>query len=104
MYDGADFDLAGFSVGAMERGGMLPNGVAEGDILIGMPSSGVHSNGFSLVRRVVEASGADYQAAAPFDLKQTLGEALLRPTRITARAGTIRSTSSRSSRWAATAI
>jgi phosphoribosylformylglycinamidine cyclo-ligase len=83
LYDGADYDLAGFSVGAAERGALLPvPGIAPGDLVLGLPSSGVHSNGFSLVRRIVEASGVGYDAPAPFDEGKTLGEALLTPTRI----------------------
>ena len=66
MYHGGDFDLAGFAVGAMERGTELPAGVAEGDVLLGLASDGVHSNGYSLVRRVAEASGLGWDAAAPF--------------------------------------
>ena len=58
MYPAGDFDLAGFAVGAMERGAELPRGVAEGDVLLGLPSDGVHSNGYSLVRRIVELSAA----------------------------------------------
>lgn len=81
MYEADDFDLAGFSVGAMERGAMLPANVTEGDILIGMPSSGVHSNGYSLVRKIVEQSGLAWDAPCPFG-DGTLGEALLEPTRI----------------------
>lgn len=81
MYETDDFDLAGFAVGAMERGAMLPAGVAEGDVLIGMPSSGVHSNGYSLVRKIVEQSGLGWDAPCPFGVG-TLGEALLEPTRI----------------------
>lgn len=57
MYEGGDFDLAGFAVGAMERGAALPAGVAEGDVLLGLASDGVHSNGFSLVRKVAERAG-----------------------------------------------
>lgn len=81
MYAEDDFDLAGFSVGAMERGAMLPSGVSEGDILIGMPSSGVHSNGYSLVRKIVEQSGLGWDAPCPFG-DGLLGETLLEPTRI----------------------
>jgi phosphoribosylformylglycinamidine cyclo-ligase len=83
LYAGRDYDLAGFSVGAVERENLLPkNDVKAGDILLGLPSSGVHSNGFSLVRRIVEKSGAKLSAPAPFDAKRSLGEALLVPTRI----------------------
>jgi phosphoribosylformylglycinamidine cyclo-ligase len=82
LYAGKDFDLAGFAVGAVERGSILPNreAMTAGDVLIGISSSGVHSNGFSLVRRVVEESGASYSTAAPFGGGKTLGEALLAPT------------------------
>jgi phosphoribosylformylglycinamidine cyclo-ligase len=84
MYEGDDFDLAGFVVGAAERGRLLPDHdrMAAGDILIGLASSGVHSNGFSLVRKVVELSGLDWSDAAPFAPGQSLGEALLAPTRL----------------------
>ncbi len=81
MYEAGDFDLAGFAVGAMERGAALPEGVAEGDVLLGLGSDGVHSNGYSLVRRIVERTGLGWEAPAPFD-KGALGEALLTPTRI----------------------
>ncbi len=81
MYDGKDFDLAGFAVGAMERGAALPHGVGLGDVLIGIASDGVHSNGYSLVRRTVERSGLGFADPAPFS-NTTLGEALLAPTRI----------------------
>jgi phosphoribosylformylglycinamidine cyclo-ligase len=81
MYHGGDFDLAGFAIGAMERGGDLPAGVAEGDILLGLASDGVHSNGYSLVRRVVELAGLGWDAPSPFG-EGTLGEALLTPTRL----------------------
>lgn len=81
MYEGDDFDLAGFAVGAMERGTALPDGVSEGDVLLGLASSGVHSNGYSLVRRVVEKSGLAWSDASPFG-EGTLGAALLAPTRL----------------------
>ncbi|SFP56611.1 phosphoribosylformylglycinamidine cyclo-ligase [Tranquillimonas alkanivorans] len=81
MYAAGDFDLAGFAVGAMERGAALPEGVAEGDVLLGLASDGVHSNGYSLVRRVVERSGLGWGDASPFG-DGTLGEALLAPTRL----------------------
>jgi phosphoribosylformylglycinamidine cyclo-ligase len=83
LYQAGDYDLAGFAVGAAERGTLLPRGdIAVGDAVIGLASSGVHSNGFSLVRRVVETSGLDWTATAPFDRNHSLGEALLTPTRI----------------------
>jgi phosphoribosylaminoimidazole synthetase len=83
MYRDGDYDLAGFAVGAAERGQLLPtDDVVEGDVLLGIASSGVHSNGFSLVRRIVAASGLSWDAAAPFAEDQTLAEALLEPTRI----------------------
>ena len=82
LYKGGDYDLAGFSVGAAERGNLLPKGdLAPGDVLLGLMSSGVHSNGFSLVRRVLEASGLGLSAPAPF-AEGTVAEALLAPTRI----------------------
>ncbi|GAA0605274.1 phosphoribosylformylglycinamidine cyclo-ligase [Craurococcus roseus] len=83
MYAAGDYDLAGFAVGAAERGTLLPRGDAgPGDVLLGLASSGVHSNGFSLARRVVEAGGLRLGDAAPFDRGRTLAEALLEPTRI----------------------
>ncbi|MEJ5018879.1 phosphoribosylformylglycinamidine cyclo-ligase [Ochrobactrum vermis] len=83
MYRDGDYDLAGFAVGAAERDRLLPRGdVAEGDAILGLASSGVHSNGFSLVRRIVELSGLGWKSDAPFQPGATLGEALLTPTRI----------------------
>ena len=81
MYPAGEFDLAGFSVGAMDRGKSLPAGVAAGDILLGLASDGVHSNGYSLVRKIVELSGLDWTDPAPF-ADASVGEALLIPTRI----------------------
>ncbi|MDK3074160.1 phosphoribosylformylglycinamidine cyclo-ligase [Sedimentitalea sp. JM2-8] len=81
MYPEGDFDLAGFAVGAMERGGALPGGVAEGDVLLGLASDGVHSNGYSLVRRLVELSGLGWDADSPFG-DASLGADLLTPTRL----------------------
>ena len=82
LYQGGDYDLAGFSVGAAERGALLPRGdVGAGDVLLGLASSGVHSNGFSLVRRVLEAAGLGLGAPAPFEAGRSVAEALLAPTR-----------------------
>lgn len=82
LYANADYDLAGFAVGAAERDALLPRVLADGDIVIGLPSSGVHSNGFSLVRKIVSHAGLGLSDAAPFAQGKTLGEALLVPTRI----------------------
>ena len=81
MYHKGDFDLAGFAVGAMERGTDLPQGVGKGDVVLGLASSGVHSNGYSFVRKVVELSGLGWDAPSPFG-GGTLGQALLKPTRL----------------------
>ncbi len=82
MYGGDDYDLAGFAVGAAERGSLLPRDVQPGDAILGLASSGVHSNAFSLVRRIVAASGLLWTAPAPFAAHQSLGQALMTPTRI----------------------
>jgi phosphoribosylformylglycinamidine cyclo-ligase len=83
MYAKGDYDLAGFAVGAVERGQQITGAdVKAGDVVLGLGSSGVHSNGYSLVRKVVSVAGLEYSAKAPFDPSKTLGEALLAPTRI----------------------
>ena len=83
VYSGDDYDLAGFAVGAVERDAVLPRtDIAEGDVIIGLASSGVHSNGYSLVRKVVEKSGLSWSTPAPFMTGKSLGESILAPTRI----------------------
>jgi len=83
LYRPGDYDLAGFCVGAAERERIIQGtSVKAGDKILGLGSSGVHSNGFSLVRKVVDLSGVDYFDPAPFDGDKTLGDALLEPTRI----------------------
>ncbi|MBJ3763961.1 phosphoribosylformylglycinamidine cyclo-ligase [Maribius pontilimi] len=81
MYEGSDFDLAGFAVGAMERGSALPENVGEGDVILGLASDGVHSNGFSLVRKIAARAGIGWDDPAPFG-DGTLGAQLLTPTRL----------------------
>jgi phosphoribosylformylglycinamidine cyclo-ligase len=83
MYGANDYDMAGFAVGAVERANLLTDDrIAIGDVLLGLASSGVHSNGYSLVRRIVERTGLGWDAPAPFAPDRTLGAALLEPTRI----------------------
>jgi len=83
MYAKDDYDLAGFCVGAAERGQLLPKSdIKAGDVIISLASSGPHSNGYSLIRKIVEISGIKYNEPAPFDENLTLGEALLIPTKI----------------------
>ena len=83
VYASGDFDLAGFAVGAVERDQFVSGtGVADGDVVLGLPSSGLHSNGFSLMRRVVDDLGLDLASPPPFPADDTLGAVLLTPTRI----------------------
>ncbi len=83
MYEGEDYDLAGFAVGAVERDQVLSEDrVSAGNVVLGLGSSGLHSNGFSLVRKVIADNGLDYAAPCPFSPSQSLGEALLEPTKI----------------------
>lgn len=86
MYEDGDYDLAGFAVGAVERDALITGqDVAEGDVLLGLSSSGVHSNGFSLVRKVLSLEGITVRDPAPWAEGQTIGEALLVPTRLYAK-------------------
>jgi phosphoribosylformylglycinamidine cyclo-ligase len=83
LYQMGDYDLAGFAVGAVERDAILPRAdVRAGDVILGLASSGIHSNGYSLVRKIVERTGLRWSAPAPFDPARELGAALLEPTRI----------------------
>jgi phosphoribosylformylglycinamidine cyclo-ligase len=83
LYHGTDYDLAGFSVGAVERDGVITGkDVREGDVVLGLASTGVHSNGYSLVRKIVKEGNFSYTAPAPFEKNATLAEVLLRPTQI----------------------
>jgi phosphoribosylformylglycinamidine cyclo-ligase len=82
MYHDGDYDLAGFSVGAAERGDLLPKEVSPGCVILGLASSGVHSNGYSLVRRIVAGGNTGWADPAPFAAGKTLAQALMEPTRI----------------------
>ena len=82
MYAAGEYDLAGFCVGAVERQHLLPRSVEAGDVIIALPSSGPHSNGYSLIRKIVKNAGLSYSDAAPFDSARSLGDALLTPTRL----------------------
>ena len=82
MYKKGDYDLAGFSVGAVERTQILPRQALAGDVMIGIASSGPHANGYSLIRKIIGDSAAKLEKPAPFDHTRSLGDALLEPTRI----------------------
>ena len=83
MYGEGDYDLAGFTVGAVERDRILTGEtIREGDVVLGLPSSGVHSNGYSLVRKIVKDAGVHYETPAPFENGKNMGDVLLAPTRI----------------------
>jgi len=82
MYPAGEYDLAGFCVGAVERENVLPRTVVEGDVMIALASSGAHSNGYSLIRKIVADAGLSYSSPAPFAEGVSLGEALIKPTRI----------------------
>lgn len=84
MYSNDDFDLAGFAVGAVNAPDMLPkvDAIENDDVIIGLPSSGIHSNGYSMVRKVLEISQTSLNDPTPFDANVTFGQVLLTPTRL----------------------
>lgn len=82
LYGDGEYDIAGFCVGAVERDDIMPRQSTPGDVMIGLASSGAHSNGFSLIRKIVGDAGLNYDSPAPFDSSVSLGDALLEPTRI----------------------
>ena len=83
LYEKKHFDLAGFSVGIVERNCLLPNNnIEEGDIIIGLPSNGLHSNGYSLVRNIIKQKNITTSLPMPNDSKKTISEVLLEPTKI----------------------
>jgi len=82
MYAGGDYDLAGFAVGAAERNALLPAGIAPGDAILALPSSGVHSNGFSLVRKIIAGTNLGWETLAPFAAGKSVADVLMEPTRI----------------------
>ena len=82
MYRLGDYDLAGFAVGAAERGALLPRDVAPGDVVLGLPSTGIHSNGFSLVRQIIDQVHLSLADPAPFSNGETFAKALLTPTEL----------------------
>lgn len=82
MYSEGEYDLAGFCVGAVERGQLLPRALTAGDIMIALASSGAHSNGYSLIRKIAAGADLSFNDAAPFDATKTLGDILLTPTRL----------------------
>jgi len=82
MYPDGEYDVAGFCVGAVERSNIRPANVSAGDVLIGIASTGAHSNGYSLIRKIIADNNIDLSARSPFDPSKSIGEALLTPTRI----------------------
>jgi phosphoribosylformylglycinamidine cyclo-ligase len=83
LYQAGHYDLAGFAVGAVERSDLLPHpDIEPGDVILGLAANGLHSNGYSLVRHVIETQGLDYHGPCPFEPSRSLGEVLLTPTRL----------------------